>query len=130
MPETFQWVDEQSILILHGISLSEFGGAPGVRGRALFESALARPKNLLAYNPDADVAELAACYGFGLAKNHAFVDGNKRAAFAAVGLFLKINGYNLIADKVDAYNTIMRLAAGEISEEDFAAWIRGSIQKR
>jgi death-on-curing protein len=130
MPKTFQWVDAQAILILQGISLAEFGGASGVRDQSLFESALARPQNLQAYNPHADVADLAACYGYGLAKNHAFVDGNKRVAFAAVGLFLKINGYNLIAEKVDAYNTIMRLAAGDISEEKFAAWIRANIQAR
>lgn len=91
---------------------------------------MARPQNLFAYNTDVDIAALAACYGYGLAKNHAFVDGNKRVAFIAVGLFLGLNGYRLMAEQIDAYNAMIALASGEISEDVFADWIRKNIRKR
>lgn len=83
-----RWISKKALLLLHEESLAIFGGPPGVRDEGLLDSALARPKNTFAYRPESTVADLAASYGFGLVKNHAFVDGNKRAGFLAIGLFL------------------------------------------
>ncbi len=101
-----------------------FGGASGLRDEGLLDSALARPVNLHLHRPDSDLATLAAAYGFGIAKNHAFIDGNKRAAFLSIGLFLSINGVRLRADQVDAVRTILALAAGKLGESTLAGWIR------
>ena len=119
----WKWVNRQVLLLLHDESLAEHGGAPGLRDEGLFDSALARPLNLAVY-AEPDVAALAAAYGVGLAKNHPFNDGNKRDAFLAVGMFLALNGYRLQATQVDATLTMLGVAAGEVSEEDFAQWIR------
>ena len=118
-----RWVDRRALLLLHEDSLAEHGGARGLRDEGLLDSALARPLNLAAYGQP-DVAELAASYGVGLAKNHPFVDGNKRAAFLAVGLFLGLNGQRLVVDQVDATFTMLAVAAGTLDETRFAAWIR------
>jgi len=118
------WIERIALLRVHSISLSQFGGADGLRDEGLMESALMRPRNLYHYEQVEDVFRLAAAYAFGLAKNHPFVDGNKRAAFAACGMFLLRNGQKLAADKVDAYHTVLKLAAGEMIETDFAAWLR------
>lgn len=126
---SWRWVDKQLLLILHDESLAEHGGASGLRDEGLLDSALARPLNLLACG-EPDAADLAASYGLGLAKNHAFVDGNKRAAFLAVGLFLALNGYRLNASQADATLTVMSLAAGEIDEAEFARWIRANSAPR
>jgi death-on-curing protein len=126
---TWRWISRQALELLHGESLAEHGGAPGLRDEGLLESALARPMNLAAYG-EPDVAELAACYGVGLAKNHAFVDGNKRAAFLAVGLFVALNGFRLKATQVEATLTMLAVAASEIDEERFADWIRTHLIKR
>lgn len=126
---SWRWVDKRLLLILHDESLAEHGGASGLRDEGLLDSALARPLNLLAYG-EPDAADLAAAYGLGLAKNHAFVDGNKRAAFLAVGLFLALNGFRLNASQPDATLTVMALAAGEIDEEAFARWIRANSAPR
>ena len=126
---SWRWVDKRLLLVLHDESLAEHGGASGLRDEGLLDSALARPLNLLAYG-DPDAADLAASYGLGLAKNHAFVDGNKRAAFLAVGLFLALNGYRLNASQTDATLTVMSLAAGEIDEAEFARWIRANSAPR
>ena len=120
---SWRWVDRRALLLLHEDSLAEHGGAAGLRDEGLLESALARPLNLAAYGQP-DLAELAASYGVGLAKNHAFIDGNKRAAFLAVGLFLALNGQRLVADQVDATLTMLAVAAGTLDETQFAAWIR------
>lgn len=129
MNATWRWVDKQALVLLHDESLAEHGGAAGMRDEGLFESALGRPQNLAAYeNPD--FAGLAAAYGVGLAKNHPFVDGNKRVAFLAVGLFLALNGYRLVAGQVDATRTMLAVAAGEMSETDFAEWIRSNSERR
>ena len=125
---SWRWIDKRLLLILHDESLAEHGGASGLRDEGLLDSALARPLNLLAYG-DPDIAGLAAAYGVGLAKNHAFVDGNKRAAFLAVGLFLRLNGYRLTATQADATVTMLGVAAGELHEEDFAAWVRTHSQR-
>lgn len=126
---SWRWVDKRALLLLHGESLAEHGGGEGVRDEGLLDSALARPLNLLAYEKP-DFSQLAASYGFGLAKNHAFVDGNKRAAFLAVGLFLYLNGYRLQTSQADATLTVLALAAGEVTEEQFAAWIRVHAVKK
>ena len=125
----YRWINPQVLLLLHDESLAEHGGAPGLRDEVLLDSALGRPQNLLAYGSP-DLSDLAASYGYGLAKNHAFVDGNKRAAFLAVGLFLMVNGHRLIATQADATMTMLALAAGHMDESAFAQWIRGHIQSR
>ena len=117
------WVDKRLLTLLHDESLAEHGGASGLRDEGLLDSALARPLNLVAYG-DPDLAELAAAYGVGLAKNHAFVDGNKRAAFLAVGLFLRLNGHRLKATPAAATVAMMDVAAGTLNDADFADWIR------
>ena len=126
---TWRWVNRQVLLLLHDESLAEHGGATGLRDEGLLDSALARPLNLSLYEAP-DAARLAAAYGVGLAKNHAFVDGNKRAAFLAVGLFLAINGYRLRATLANATLTMLSVAAGEIEEAAFAEWIRQHMQPR
>jgi death on curing protein len=126
---SWQWVDKQLLVLLHDESLAEHGGASGLRDNGLLESALARPLNLVAYG-EPDVADLAAAYGVGLAKNHPFVDGNKRAAFLAVGLFLALNGFRLTASQADATLTMLSVAAGELDEPAFADWIRRHTARR
>jgi death-on-curing protein len=125
----WRWVNRAALLLLHDESLAEHGGAPGVRDEGLLDSALARPLHLAAYG-EPDLADLAASYGVGLAKNHGFVDGNKRAAFLAVGLFLAINGQRLVATQADATLTMLAVAEGSLDEAGFAAWIRGRLQAR
>lgn len=119
----WHWLSDTTILALHQRLLSEFGGAAGLRDVGLFESALARPLNKAAHTR-ADVFELAAAYCFGLVRNHAFVDGNKRIGFAVSAVFLSVNGYRLDASETDALKTILALAAGELSEEDLTRWFR------
>lgn len=119
----WRWVDRRLLVTLHDESLAEHGGVSGLRDEGLLESALARPLNLVAYGQP-DFADLAAAYGIGLAKNHPFVDGNKRAAFLSVGVFLKLNGHRLIASQADALITMVGVASGEIDEIRFAAWVR------
>ena len=121
------WIDPDALLAAHDEQLSEHGGASGLRDRGLFESALARPKNLVAYGTP-DAAALAAAYGFGLAKNHAFIDGNKRVALVALETFLVLNGFSLVADDGQAVMVILSLAAGSFSEDDLAGWIRRNIE--
>ena len=125
----WRWVDRRALVLLHADSLAEHGGAPGLRDEGLLESALARPLNLASYG-EPDVAELAACYGVGLAKNHAFVDGNKRAAFLAMGLFLALNGRRLVASQADATLTMLSVAAGTLDEAALADWLRRNIRPR
>lgn len=122
-----KWIDKSALLLLHEESLTMFGGARGRRDDGLLDSALSRPVNKFHYDGIRDFAELAAAYGFGLAKNHAFVDGNKRAAFLAIGLFLAINGQRLAAEQVDAIRTILALAAGQMTEAELAAWIKAHL---
>ena len=126
---SWRWVDRRALLLLHAESLAEHGGGEGLRDEGLLESALARPENLAAYGKP-DAADLAASYGLGLAKNHPFIDGNKRAAFLAVGLFLYLNGYRLQATQADATLTMLAVAGSEITEAEFAAWIREHAAKR
>ena len=126
---TWKWVNRQVLLLLHDESLAEHGGAPGLRDDGLLDSALGRPLNLALYG-EPDLASLAASYGFGLATNHAFVDGNMRAAFLAVGLFLAVNAHRLQATQAEATLTVLAVAAGDMDEDAFAQWIRCHIQPR
>jgi death on curing protein len=119
-----RWLNKAALVLLHNESLALFGGPSGLRDEGLLDSALVRPVNLLLYRPDADLASLAAAYAYSLAQNHPFVDGNKRAAFLAIGLFLHINGQRLRASPVDAIQTIFALASGQLSEIELADWIR------
>jgi death on curing protein len=126
---SWKWVNRQALLLLHEESLAEHGGASGLRDEGLLDSALARPVNLALYETP-DAAALAASYGVGLAKNHPFVDGNKRAAFLAVGLFLMANAYRLRATQAEATLAVLSVAAGDMDEASFAAWLREHIQPR
>jgi death-on-curing protein len=125
----WRWVDRKLLVLLHDESLAMHGGASGIRDEGLLESALARAANLAAYG-EPDFADLAACYAFGLAKNHPFVDGNKRAAFLSVGLFLGLNGYRLKASQAEATVAVFGLAAGDLDEPTFAAWLRERVAPR
>ncbi len=120
---SWRWISKQALLLLHAESLAEHGGGQGMRDEGLLDSALARPQNLVAYG-EPDFAALAAGYGVGVAKNHPFVDGNKRAALLATGLFLYINGYRLTASQSDTTLTMLAVAAGDLTEDAFAAWLR------
>lgn len=130
MSSEYRWISKRALLVLHEESIAEFGGARGLRDEGLLESALARPRNTHAYNTAATLAELAASYGYGVAKNHAFVDGNKRAAFLCIGLFLAINGYRLTAPQVDAIETMLSVAAGTMTEEALGLWIAQNSKER
>ncbi len=127
MSATPFWIDARAILFLHDESLSMFGGGRGLRDAGLFESALARPVNQHLYKPDCHIAELAAAYAFGLAKNHPFVDGNKRTAFLALGLFLAVNRWRLETTQIDAIETMLSLARGTLDESALANWVRDRI---
>jgi death-on-curing protein len=125
-----RWINKQALLLLHAASLTAFGGSGGIRDEALLDSALARARNRFLYEPTADMAELAACYGFGVARNHPFVDGNKRAALHSIGVFLAINNCELIAPQPETIQAIMRLASNELSEVELATWIRLNSKRR
>jgi death-on-curing protein len=124
-----RWIDKRALLLLHDEDLTEHGGLPGLRDEGLLDSALARPLNLLAYGKPS-MAALAAAYAFGIARNHPFADGNKRAALLSVGLFLAINEIRFRPDKVEATQVFLALAADEISEEELGAWIGRNSAKR
>ena len=125
-----RWIDKEALILLHAESLAEHGGLEGMRDEGLLDSALARPQNVHAYEEVTDVARLAAAYGVGIAKNHPFADGNKRAAFLSIGLFLGLNGKRLVADKAEATQVMRAVAAGELSEAEFAEWIKAHMKRR
>jgi len=120
------WVDIEVALAAHDEQLAEHGGAPGMRDRAMLESALARPLNLIAYG-EPDVADLAAAYAYGIARNHPFVDGNKRTALVVSETFLLINGYELTASNAEVVVAFVALAAGELDVPVLADWFRSHI---
>ena len=122
-----EWLSKAVILAIHDEQLAEHGGGTGVRDDGLLESALMRPRNRFAYDEAADLATLAAGSAFGLARNHPFIDGNKRTAFVAAEVFLDLNGMILAASDGDCVLTMLRLAAGEIEEDAFAAWLRANV---
>jgi death-on-curing protein len=119
------WIRDQVVLAIHRRQLAEHGGLEGIRDEGLLQSALYRPKNLLAYSESPpDVASLAAAYAYGIVKNHPFVDGNKRTAYVVMRTFLKLNGYDIQASSEEKYQIWIDLAAGKLSEEELAEWIR------
>lgn len=122
----WNWVSAEIVGVIHEQQISHFGGASGLRDEGMLLSALARPANLVAYG-EPDAAALAAAYAFGIARNHPFVDGNKRTALVTAAVFLLENGHELVASEVDAVITILALAAGELSEEALAGWIRTNM---
>jgi len=125
-----RWISRQALLLKHAESLRLFGGAEGLRDEGMLDSALTRPINAWSYRGETSIAQLAAAYAFGLSKNHPFVDGNKRVAFIDYVGFLKLNGFNLVASQPEAYRTMIDLAAGVMSEEEFAAWIQANVEAR
>lgn len=125
----WKWLDPEAIAAVHEAQLAEHGGSAGTRDAGLLESALARAQNLAAYG-EPDCADLATAYGYGIASNHPFVDGNKRTAFVAVELFLALNGFELMADDASCVLTMLAVAAGDLDERAFAAWIRTHSRKR
>lgn len=128
-PKYVVWVCEDVVLAIHLRQLAEHGGGEGIRDEGLLQSALARPQNLLAYgDPPPDLATLAAAYAYGIARNHHFIDGNKRTALIVARLFLPLNGMNLVATQEEKYSTFLALAAGELSEEDVVNWVRAHLK--
>jgi death-on-curing protein len=123
------WIDKRALLLTHQESLAQFGGAVGLRDEGLLDSALARPINKYTSDGCNDLAVLAAAYGFELVRNRPFVDGNKRVAFLAVGVFLAINGQRLTANPIDAMGAVMSLSDESNEEERFSEWVRRNLCK-
>ena len=117
-------MSKRASLALHDEQLAEHGGSDGIRDETLLDSALAKPRNVLAYEDGATLPRLAASYAFGIARNHAFVDGNKRTALVVSLSFLRLNGLTLTASPEDRYETFIRLAEGSLSEEELSAWLQ------
>jgi len=124
-----KWVLESVAMAIHEEQLSEHGGLSGVRDIKLLNSALAKPQNLLSCETP-DIGALASAYGYGIARNHPFNDGNEPTAFVVMELFLMLNGYELTADDASCVITMLTVASGDISEDDFAVWIRNHLIKR
>ncbi|MNV11074.1 death-on-curing protein [Acidovorax sp. 93] len=119
------WLNRAVIIAIHEVQLAEHGGGTGVRDAGLLDSALGKPQQLNNYGePPPDAAALAASYGYGISRNHPFIDGNKRTGYVAAELFLRLNGWRLNADDASCVVTMLGVAAGDITEEAFAAWLR------
>jgi len=124
------WINSDLAKAIHARQLAEHGGADGLRDAGLLDSALGRPRHLFAFtDPTPDVPTLAAAYAFGIAKNHAFIDGNKRTALVVCLTFIALNGYTFSATKEDTYRTFLGLAAGDVSEDQFAQWLIAHTSK-
>jgi death on curing protein len=125
-----RWLSATMIRAIHTSQVQEHGGSLGLRDKGLLDSALDRPRNRFHYEPEADLIDLAASYGFGLARNHPFVDGNKRVAFQAMYVFLGLNGLRIDAEEPEVVRTILALAAGELQERDLSEWLRQHTASR
>ncbi|HVI09815.1 MAG TPA: type II toxin-antitoxin system death-on-curing family toxin [Candidatus Binatia bacterium] len=125
--KTPKWVDRRALVLLHGETLAEHGGLAGLRDAGALEASLARPRHLHSFEPESDLPRLAAAYGFGIVRNYPFNDGNKRAGFLALGLFLARNGRELTAEPVEAIAIILRLAEGKMTELELAWWMRENM---
>lgn len=123
------WIPREMILAMHLRQLAEHGGGEGVRDEGMLDSALGRPQNKLAYG-EPDIFELAAAYAYGIARNHPFVDGNKRTALVASFTFLFVNGYAMTSTQDENVRVFLTLAAGELGEEDLAGWFRNMARRR
>jgi death-on-curing protein len=119
-----RWVSKRAVLALHSEQIYEHGGAEGIRDENLLDSALAKPLNVFAYADEPDLFSLAASYAYGIARNHAFVDGNKRTSLVISTLFLNLNGWDFEARKEDVLSTFLHLADGSLCEEELAVWFR------
>lgn len=119
-----RWVSRRAVLAIHQEQLAEHGGSDGVRDEMLLDSALAKPLNVFAYAAEPDIFQLAASYAFGLARNHPFIDGNKRTALVVSLTFLDLNGWEIVSTKEDVYLTFLHLADGSLSETKLAEWLR------
>jgi death on curing protein len=126
----FIWVLDAVVFALHDEQLAEHGGLSGIRDLGAVQSALSRPRNLASYDGCDDIARLAAAYAFGIAKNHGFLDGNKRTALVTADLFLLLNGYQLNSSPAENVLTFLALANGSLTEDELAAWIRANIEAR
>lgn len=125
------WLNRAVIIAIHEVQLAEHGGGTGVRDAGLLDSALGKPQQLNNYGePPPDAAALAASYGYGISRNHPFIDGNKRTGYVAAELFLRLNGWRLNADDASCVVTMLGVAAGDITEEAFAAWLRDHAAAR
>jgi death-on-curing protein len=116
------WVDKPEVLVAHSRQLTEHGGSDGLRDENLLDSALAKPRNVFAYEDEVTLPRLAASYAFGISRNHAFVDGNKRMALVVSEGFLRLNGLRIVAPPEEKYLTFLRLAEGSLTEEELATW--------
>ena len=123
------WLLSEAVIVVQEMQIAQYGGSGGLRDAGLLESALTCPVNKQAYDGEATVFGLAAAHAFELARNHPFVDGNKRIAFAAMAMFLSENGYELAPDRMDALQTIMKLAAGDIEEDELPRWVEANNSK-
>jgi death-on-curing protein len=123
-PGSWTWVRPDIVSAIHEAQLTEHGGLPGVRSPELLASALARPQTYADYDPDADAVVIGAMYAIAIARNHPFIDGNKRVAWATMRTFLRLNGIVLTFDRTDAVRIMLGLAASEQSDEQFIAWVR------
>jgi death-on-curing protein len=121
-----KWVTQSVVLAIHEEQIAEHGGTPGIRDIGLLESALARPQNLATYG-DPDLAAMAAAYAFGIARNHPFLDGNKRTSYVVTLVFLRLNGSDVQADEASRLDMWLRLAAGDVTEESLATWLRSCL---
>ena len=121
----WRWLDERVVIAIHDAQLSEHGGASAIRGVGLLRSALARPQHMAAYEAP-DAFDLAAAYAWGIVRNHPFVDGNKRTALVAAGVFLYDYGHDIDAGDAETVRVMLALTAGELAERDFAAWLRAN----
>ena len=125
----WRWIDRTVLIAIHDMQLAEHSGGAGLRDGNLLESALAKPENLAAYG-EPDAAALAAAYGYGISRNHAFIDGNNRTALVAAELFLQLNGWQLVVDDADCVLTMLAVATGDITEDAFAEWLRQHSRKK
>lgn len=123
------WLERRWVDALHFQQLQRFGGGHGVRDGGAVDSALARPRNRWEYAEEREPAALAAAYAYGLARNHGYVDGNKRIAFVAAAVFLELNGWEMDAPEPDVVRTMLALAAGELGEEEVAGWMRAHLRR-
>ncbi|MGB7209547.1 MAG: type II toxin-antitoxin system death-on-curing family toxin [Pyrinomonadaceae bacterium] len=121
------WILKEAVLAIHGRQIAEHGGSDGLRDEGLLLSALAPPENLLAYGEDVDITALGASYAYGIAKNHPFIDGNKRTALVVMRTFLASNDIEFVASREEKYRAFLELAEGKLSEEELATWIRKHI---
>jgi death on curing protein len=122
------WIDERDVLLLHDRLLALDGGSSGLRSKARLASALARPRQILAYGDSPDILDMAAAFTVGIVCNHPFVDGNKRTGFVVGVLFLEVNGYDFTAPEEEATQMILGLAAGTLKEATFTVWLRSNAQ--